>query len=67
MGPPGIGKTTLARIIGYIMNQLILLFTSNFLELSASSFTAEFEGQTGPKTLSVLLNGLESVIFLDEA
>lgn len=67
MGPPGIGKTRLARIIGFIMGTLLILFNNNFLELSASSFTAEFEGQTGPKTLSLLMNGLESVIFLDEA
>jgi flagellar biosynthesis GTPase FlhF len=67
MGPAGIGKTRLARIIGFIMSNLLILFNSRVIELSASSFTAEFEGQTGAKTLSLLMNGLESVIFLDEA
>lgn len=67
MGPPGIGKTRLARIIGFIMSNLLVLFNNKIIELSASSFTAEFEGQTGAKTLNLLMNGLESVIFLDEA
>lgn len=67
MGPPGIGKTRLARIIGFIMSNLLILFNNKTIELSSSSFTAEFEGQTGPKTLNLLMNGLESVIFLDEA
>ena len=67
MGPPGIGKTTLANVAGFIMSSMLILFENRVKSYTASDFIAQFEGQTGAKTKSLLADGLESIIFLDEA
>jgi len=67
MGPPGVGKTTVAKAVGTIMGQLLILFENDVKVFTAADFVAEFEGQTPAKVKSLLTNGLERVIFLDEA
>ncbi|KAH8812154.1 P-loop containing nucleoside triphosphate hydrolase protein [Xylogone sp. PMI_703] len=66
-GPPGTGKTTTARKIGQVFYDMGLLSTSETLERSASDLIAGYVGQTGPKTISVLKDGLGKVLFIDEA
>ncbi len=67
MGPPGVGKTTVAKAVGSIMGKLLILFENDVKVFTAADFVAEFEGQTPAKVKSLLTNGLERVIFLDEA
>jgi len=67
MGPTGIGKTTIAKAIGYIMSELFIVLDDQVHIFTSQSFKAEFEGQTATKTRSLFLESLESVMFLDEA
>lgn len=67
MGDPGVGKSTLADAIGYIMGQMLIMFESAATKYTVSDFVAQYEGQSGAKTKQLLVQGLETVVFLDEA
>ena len=67
MGSPGVGKTTAAQSIGFIMGSILILLEGSFKSYTPSDFTAQFEGQSSAKTRSLLIDGLENIIFLDEA
>lgn len=67
LGPPGTGKTELAKSLGKVISSLGLLSTDNFFSLTAADFAGQYVGQTAIKTQKVLLEGLEGVTFLDEA
>lgn len=64
---PGTGKTTTARKIGQVFYDMGLLSTKEYVDCSASDLVAQYVGQTGPKTVSVLRRGLGKVLFIDEA
>lgn len=66
-GNAGIGKTFMAYVISYIYTKIHVLATNNVFILSEQDFVASYVGQTGPKTVRKLFNGLEGVIFIDEA
>jgi hypothetical protein len=53
--------------MGQIFYDMGLLSTKEYFECSASDLVAQFVGQTGPKTVSVLKKGLGKVLFIDEA
>lgn len=67
LGPPGTGKSELAKSLGKVISSLGLLGTDNFFSLTTPDFVAAYTGQTAIKTQKVLLDGLEGVTFLDEA
>jgi hypothetical protein len=67
MGKAGTGKTTAAQVYGRSLARIGLMATSQFFEKSRTDFIGEYAGQTQPRTLAVLRQGLEGVIFLDEA
>ena len=67
LGPPGTGKTTLARVIGDIFRTLGVILTSKFDQVSREDLVGGFLGETAIKTRGVLNEHIEGVLFIDEA
>ena len=66
-GPPGVGKTTLGKILAELYCSLGFLKTDNFTLVSRPDLIAGYIGQTAIKTQKVLKNSLGGVLFIDEA
>ena len=66
-GNPGTGKTTVARIVGYIYKQIGLLSKGHFIEVSRTDLIAGYQGQTALKVKSVIEKAKGGVLFIDEA
>jgi len=66
MGPPGVGKTTLAQIMGTIYLQLGFLENDTFITAKRSDLVAKYLGQTADKTQKVIDSALGGVLFIDE-
>jgi SpoVK/Ycf46/Vps4 family AAA+-type ATPase len=66
-GPPGVGKTTLGKILAELYCSLGFLETDNFKVVSKVDLIAGYVGQTAIKTQKVLKSALGGVLFIDEA
>jgi len=66
-GPPGVGKTTLGKILSELYCSLGFLETDNFKIVSKPDLIAGYLGQTAIKTQKVLKNALGGVLMIDEA
>jgi hypothetical protein len=66
-GPPGVGKTCLARILGKIYTAMGLLSNGEFHEVARSDFVAKYLGQTAVKTKELIEKCKGGVMFIDEA
>jgi hypothetical protein len=66
-GPPGVGKTCVARILGKIYKAMGILSTGKFNEVSRSDFVAKYLGQTAIKTQRLIDECRGGVMFIDEA
>jgi AAA+ superfamily predicted ATPase len=66
-GPPGTGKTEVAKIIGEIFSKLGILSKGTFTKVVRSDLIAGYLGQTAIKTSKVIENSLGGVLFIDEA
>lgn len=66
-GPPGTGKTEVAKIIGNIFSQMGILKENKFKKVTRADFIAGFLGQTALKTKKLIEESLDGVLFIDEA
>lgn len=66
MGPPGVGKTTVAKIMGNIYLRLGFLENDNFITATRADLVAKYLGQTADKTQKVIDSALGGVLFIDE-
>jgi len=66
-GPPGVGKTTLGKILAELYCSLGFLKSNNFRVVSRPDLIAGYLGQTALKTQKVLKESLGGVLFIDEA
>lgn len=67
VGNPGTGKTTIARILGKILQEHGVLRNGNFYEYKGRDFCGRYIGETAPKTSAMCRDAYGSVLFIDEA
>lgn len=66
-GSPGTGKTTVARLVAAIYQELGLLSKGTLVETDRSGLVAGYVGQTALKVKEVVDKAIGGVLFIDEA
>lgn len=66
-GNPGTAKTTVARIIAGIFNEIGLLSSDELVEAGRADLVARYVGQTADKVKSIFEQAKGKILFIDEA
>ena len=66
-GPPGTGKTTVARIYGRLMAALGVLAQGQVVEAARADLVGSYVGHTAQRTKDVFERARGGVLFIDEA
>jgi hypothetical protein len=66
-GPPGTGKTEIAKIIGQMYSKMGILKNNVFKKVTRNDLVAGYLGQTAIKTKAAITECLGGVLFIDEA
>lgn len=67
LGPPGTGKTSVARLLGRIYKHLGFIDKGHVVETDREGMVAGYVGQTAMKVDDLIEQSLEGVLFIDEA
>lgn len=66
-GNPGVGKTTVARLIGQILYENGILKKGLTIEATRNDLVDKYVGGTTEKTRNAVISAEESVLFIDDA
>jgi len=66
-GPPGTGKTEIAKLIGKMYSKVGILKNNVFKKVTRGDLIAGYLGQTAIKTNKVVTECIGGVLFIDEA
>jgi len=66
-GPPGTGKTSVARLLARVLFAYGILATKNVVETSGMNLVAGYIGQSSEKVQKVMEEARGGVLFIDEA
>lgn len=66
-GPPGVGKTEIARVLGGIFRELGVLRSGHLIETDRAGLVGAYVGHSAIKTLKVCHEALDGILFIDEA
>lgn len=66
-GPPGTGKTTIARYVGELLYELKLLKRDKLVEVDRSQLVGTHLGDTARLVTDKVKESLDGVLFIDEA
>jgi hypothetical protein len=65
-GPPGVGKTEVAKIIGRVYLAMGILKNNKFIKATRSQLIAGYLGQTAKATQKMIDSALGGILFIDE-
>jgi hypothetical protein len=66
-GPPGVGKTQLARILTQIYSKIGVIKKNKIIEVSRKDLISGYLGKTSKKTQKIFNKAKNGVLFIDEA
>ena len=66
LGPPGTGKTDMARLTGRVMHELGLLGSGNFVEATKQTLIGQYSNQVGDSVSKCVDRARGGVLFIDE-